>query len=695
MNIFDKNKKEINDDKDTIEELEIMEIEEVDENSEDSKDELVEEDKLEVKPSRWKRFITKRNGIIAGVAAAVLVCTVIIVVVCTKKNSVVVATNQTTETTETNKATQEASTEEKKDPLLQMKLEAIADETSITANVLAEDGSQIEGQEFVINLLEGSVEDNKDVVDYIKSEKDKVNQEKTDETKTTETATTTQITSTENSSDIPEKLVGAQEYKDDDMDGTIYIGNLSTGTYTVAVRAKEGYDVPDAVETSIVKYEVIEDILEQVVQQDEETRKEDPSQNREPTAGGETSTIGGTTVGNKTTITVTYPKVDPNNNSSLEYCRYIYTATKAPCVLSNDEIQKYEKADAVSIQQDSGTMIVSGYILEKGSATAEKGTVDVITKLIVEKKATVSENITNNLGTPAGTNGTAETEGTTGETDSTTQGTTEAPKQYEIYNLNPVMESKEIEVFDGWVQVGGEEYYYVEGNRYTGWHLIDGLNYYFNEDGVLSSDLVIDISQFNGPIDWNAVKASGIDRAIIRVGYRGYGSAKLVYDSRFYENMSGATAAGIEVGAYVVTQATNTSEAVAEASFIIEACSGYNITLPLAIDVEWAGAVDEYGNVIEEGRGNFISVAERTEVINAFAATVSGAGYTPMVYANMNWMNNYINASALRGDCQVWVAQYNGDDSTWYQGRYNMWQFTSSGGVNGIGGSVDVSAWKN
>ena len=89
----------------------------------------------------------------------------------------------------------------------------------------------------------------------------------------------------------------------------------------------------------------------------------------------------------------------------------------------------------------------------------------------------------------------------------------------------------------------------------TGWQNIDGLQYYFDGNGKLSSCTMIDVSTYNGDIDWNAVKAAGVDYAIIRVGYRGYGTARLVQDRRFEQNMRGAINAGIRVGAYIVTQA--------------------------------------------------------------------------------------------------------------------------------------------
>ena len=184
-------------------------------------------------------------------------------------------------------------------------------------------------------------------------------------------------------------------------------------------------------------------------------------------------------------------------------------------------------------------------------------------------------------------------------------------------------------------------------------------------------------------IDWYSVKASGINYAIIRVGYRGYETANLVKDKRFDYNMSQATAAGIKVGAYIVTQAVNTSEAVEEASFIVSACSGYNVSLPLIIDVESAGG--------GRGRGDKISTSERTAVINAFAQTVNSCGYSAMVYANKDWMENRINAGNI--SCNVWLAQYR--STCTYTGPFAMWQFTDSSYVNGISGKVDMSAWKH
>ena len=243
-------------------------------------------------------------------------------------------------------------------------------------------------------------------------------------------------------------------------------------------------------------------------------------------------------------------------------------------------------------------------------------------------------------------------------------------------------------MFDGWYSDGSGMYFLNNGNAFTGWHWINGLNYYFNASGVLSSTIVIDVSTYNGNINWNAVKASGINDVIIRVGYRGWGTGRIVKDNRFDQNVQGARAAGLNVGAYFVTQAINTAEAVEEASFIVQEANMNGLNLPLVIDVEWAGSGSE------QGRGNYLSAGERTAVINAFCETVWSAGRVPMVYANRNWFNNYINSPAIVPYAEIWVAQYADIDETTYGGRNNMWQFRSDGSVNGISGNVDMSAYK-
>ena len=327
---------------------------------------------------------------------------------------------------------------------------------------------------------------------------------------------------------------------------------------------------------------------------------------------------------------------------------------------------------------------IMSVLTDPTTAANNQNTTGSTTQHSTTQQPTTQQSTTQQPTTQQTTTQQSTTQQSTTQQPTTQQPTTQAKKTYRVVNLEPVVEKKPQVVYDnGWQNIEGLQYYYQDGKPVTGWKEIDGIQYYFNGSGVLNSRTVIDVSRFNGSIDWNAVKASGIDYAIIRVGYRGYESGKLVMDSRFEENMQGAIAAGIKVGAYIVTQAVNTSEAVEEASFIVNACKKYNISLPLCIDVESAGG--------GAGRGDKISVSTRTAVINAFSQTIRSAGYTPMLYASKSWLENKINTGSVYGYCNIWIARYN--DTLGYGSRYDMWQFTSSGSVNGISGSVDISAW--
>ena len=340
---------------------------------------------------------------------------------------------------------------------------------------------------------------------------------------------------------------------------------------------------------------------------------------------------------------------------------YVYeTKNVSTAIFSDSDIASYEKA-ACFIENNDEIKEFEGLVKERTTVSVTDGDKSVISTFLVksDKKQELQT--------------TAEK-----ETQTASDG-----KLYDVYTLSPVFVK---EYGDGWHNIGGNRYYYRGSQRVTGWQNIDGLQYYFDGNGKLSSCTMIDVSTYNGDIDWNAVKAAGVDYAIIRVGYRGYGTARLVQDRRFEQNMRGAINAGIRVGAYIVTQAVNTEEAVEEASFIVEKCRGYNVTLPLAIDVEWAG------NSYEEGRANSISASTRTDVINAFARTVMNSGYAAMAYANKDWFENKIYSGNLFSSCKIWLAQYRNTEYT-YGGRVNMWQYTSKGRVDGINGDVDISAW--
>ena len=216
--------------------------------------------------------------------------------------------------------------------------------------------------------------------------------------------------------------------------------------------------------------------------------------------------------------------------------------------------------------------------------------------------------------------------------------------------------------------------------------MIGSIKYSFHEDGTLVEALEtngIDVSKWQGDIDWKAVAGAGIDFAIIRVGYRGYTAGSLVEDEYFRKNISGATKAGIKVGVYFFTQAVTEAEAVEEASMAIECVKGYHLDYPIFIDTEWSGGYPG-------GRADNLSKAQRTKVVKAFCRTVRNSGYKAGVYASKSWYQSNLYADELN-EYVIWVAQYNSECT--YTGKYSMWQYTSQGSVPGIKGNVDMNVF--
>ncbi len=236
--------------------------------------------------------------------------------------------------------------------------------------------------------------------------------------------------------------------------------------------------------------------------------------------------------------------------------------------------------------------------------------------------------------------------------------------------------------YTGWQTIDGYTYYYDKnGNYVTGSQVILGVPYEFGKDGHLttgSGTLGIDVSKWNGSIDWNSVKNAGISFVIIRCGYRGSSTGALIEDPYFYTNIKGAKAAGLKVGVYFYSQAITEAEAVEEASMALSLVSGYSLDYPIFIDVESSG-----------GRGDNISVSTRTAVCKAFCATIQNSGYKAGIYSNKNWFTSYINTSSLTA-YKIWVAQY-ASAVSYTATRYDMWQYSSSGSVPGISGSVDMN----
>ena len=235
--------------------------------------------------------------------------------------------------------------------------------------------------------------------------------------------------------------------------------------------------------------------------------------------------------------------------------------------------------------------------------------------------------------------------------------------------------------YTGWQTIDGKVYFFdASGKKVTGEQVIQGAKYNFASDGSLVTDggtMGIDVSKWNGSIDWKAVKNSGVSYVIIRCGYRGSSAGALIEDPKYKNNIKGAIDAGLKVGVYFFTQAVDEVEAVEEASMVLELIKGYKISYPIFLDVEASG-----------GRADGIDKATRTAVCKAFCATIQDAGYTAGVYANKTWLTGKIDASAL-SNYKIWLAQYAVTPT--YTGKYDLWQYTESGRISGISGSVDLN----
>ncbi len=191
----------------------------------------------------------------------------------------------------------------------------------------------------------------------------------------------------------------------------------------------------------------------------------------------------------------------------------------------------------------------------------------------------------------------------------------------------------------------------------------------------------IDVSVYQGTIDWTKVSESGIDFAMIRAGYRGYGDkGSLVEDTMFAKNALGAKINKIDIGVYFYSQAINIEEAKEEAKFVVSLIKKYGI------DVKYPIAIDTELSPMGTGRADNISKEKRTEVVKAFCETIKQLGYKPMIYANKYWLYDNLNVQQI-SQYDIWLAHY--IESTDYKYQYMMWQYTNTGKVDGITGNVD------
>lgn len=207
----------------------------------------------------------------------------------------------------------------------------------------------------------------------------------------------------------------------------------------------------------------------------------------------------------------------------------------------------------------------------------------------------------------------------------------------------------------------------------------------------------IDVSKWNETIDWAKVKNAGIQFAIVRTSYRTYsrdsqysGVKGLNTDPYYKTNITNALKNGIPVGVYIFSQATSIAEAQQEANYVLQTIKGYDISLPVVFDYEYAGGSS--GKLQYWKNHSKPSKATMTNICMAFCKVVSDAGYMPMVYANKSMLTNDLNAATISASYPVWLAHYT--NSTDYAGDYEYWQYSEKGKVSGCTGNsgyVDVN----
>lgn len=236
--------------------------------------------------------------------------------------------------------------------------------------------------------------------------------------------------------------------------------------------------------------------------------------------------------------------------------------------------------------------------------------------------------------------------------------------------------------YSGWRTENGKTYYYDQNTHQpvTGIQSIDNRLYYFDASGVQQpATFGIDVSKYQSSINWEQVKSAGVEFAIIRIGYRGYGSGALVQDPKFEEHFTNARNAGLRVGIYCFSQAVNENEAREEAQACVYVLNGRQLDYPIYFDTEASGA----GN----GRADGLGVEDRTKCAVAFCEEVKALGYKPGVYASTTWFRKRLDMSQL-SNYYIWNAHYNVASSPI---ACNMWQGTCTARIPGYGGQIDVN----
>lgn len=225
----------------------------------------------------------------------------------------------------------------------------------------------------------------------------------------------------------------------------------------------------------------------------------------------------------------------------------------------------------------------------------------------------------------------------------------------------------------------------VSKNEYINEKFIkdEATGYLTYEDENLDILQGIDVSIYQGDIEWDKVKEAGFDFVIIRCGFRGYVTASVNADANFRSNIQGALDAGLKVGVYFFSQAIDTEEALEEANFVLNLIDGYDISFPVIYD--WEVVIDKDGDPVRTAE---IEPEQLTSNALVFCERIEMAGYTPMIYCNKKTAIWKYDLSMLE-DIDIWLAEYSDTPTYFYD--FEMWQYSSKGQVPGIEGNVDLN----
>lgn len=221
---------------------------------------------------------------------------------------------------------------------------------------------------------------------------------------------------------------------------------------------------------------------------------------------------------------------------------------------------------------------------------------------------------------------------------------------------------------------------YLEKNTYDFTKLTTRQELAYYADGNVYSYAGADLSKYNGEVDFTVLKESGVSFVMLRLGMRGYGSGQIMLDEKFTDYITRATEAGLNVGVYFYSQAITEEEAVEEANFVIQNLQNYQITYPVAFDMEYVPN--------DTARVESLNREEKTEVAKAFLDTVGNAGYQPMVYGTKEWLIKQVDLTKLT-DYDIWLSQQ--EEVPDYPYRFQMWQYSKEGRLAGADGDLDLN----